>query len=135
MTIKKSIGWTQMTLNPIKGMCKGGCWYCYYSGKRQWEYIAPVKIGGVAIDGEPTNGFKAGKYLRKGVVITSRGCPFNCPWCLVGQDLIELDDFPEGNIIQDNNFLACSRSHKDKVFRMLSHQKRIEFSGGLDSTL
>lgn len=103
--------------------------------KKQWEHIAPVKIGGVAINGEPTNGFKAGQYLRKGVVITSRGCPFNCPWCLVRQDLIELEKFPEGNIIQDNNFLACSRSHKDKVFRMLSHQKRIEFSGGLDSTL
>jgi len=23
-----------MTLNPIKGLCQGGCWYCYYSGKR-----------------------------------------------------------------------------------------------------
>lgn len=34
MTIKKSIGWTDMTLNPLKGKCKGGCWYCYYSGKR-----------------------------------------------------------------------------------------------------
>lgn len=34
MSIKKSIGWTDMTLNPIKGRCKGGCWYCYYSGER-----------------------------------------------------------------------------------------------------
>lgn len=34
MGIKESIGWTDMTLNPIKGRCKGGCWYCYYSGKR-----------------------------------------------------------------------------------------------------
>lgn len=34
MSIKKSIGWTDKTINPIKGMCKGGCWYCYYSGKR-----------------------------------------------------------------------------------------------------
>ena len=34
MSIKTSIGWTDMTLNPIKGRCKGGCWYCYYSGKR-----------------------------------------------------------------------------------------------------
>lgn len=31
--IKKSIGWTDMTCNPIKGRCLGGCWYCYYSGK------------------------------------------------------------------------------------------------------
>lgn len=34
MSIKKSIGWTDMTCNPIKGRCRGGCWYCYYSGKR-----------------------------------------------------------------------------------------------------
>ena len=27
--IKKSIGWTDMTCNPIKGKCKGGCWYCW----------------------------------------------------------------------------------------------------------
>jgi len=103
--------------------------------ERQWEHIAPVKIGGPAIDGEPKDGFKAGQYLKKGVTITSRGCPFNCPWCLVKQSLIELDEFPEGNIIQDNNLLACSKSHKDKVFQMLSHQKDIEFSGGLDVRL
>lgn len=34
MSLKTSIGWTDMTLNPIKGLCPGGCWYCYYSGKR-----------------------------------------------------------------------------------------------------
>ncbi len=27
--LEKSIGWTDKTINPIKGMCKGGCWYCY----------------------------------------------------------------------------------------------------------
>jgi len=101
----------------------------------QWEHMAPVKIGGPAIDGEPRNGFKAGQYLKKGVTITSRGCPFRCPWCLVKQNLIELGDFPEGNIIQDNNLLACSKAHKNKVFQMLSHQKNVEFSGGLDVRL
>ena len=34
MSVKKSIGWCDITRNPIKGRCKGGCWYCYYSGKR-----------------------------------------------------------------------------------------------------
>lgn len=101
----------------------------------QWEYIAPVKIGGIAINGEPKNEFKAGMYLKKGITITSRGCPNRCPWCFVRQNLIELDDFPEGNVIQDNNLLACSKLHLDKVFQMLSHQKRIDFSGGLDSRL
>ncbi len=29
MSLKTSIGWTDATWNPIKGLCKGGCWYCY----------------------------------------------------------------------------------------------------------
>jgi len=103
--------------------------------KKQWEYIAPVKIGGPAVDGEPKNGFKAGMYLRNGVTITSRGCPFRCPWCFVRQNLMELESFPEGNMVQDNNILACSRPHIDKVFRMLGKQKSIQFQGGLDSRL
>lgn len=100
--------------------------------KKQWEQIAPVKIGGPAIDGEPRNGFKAGQYLKQGVTITSRGCPNCCPWCFVNQDLIELDCFPAGNIIQDNNLLACSKPHLDRVFQMLSKQKQIDFRGGLE---
>jgi hypothetical protein len=103
--------------------------------KAQWEHIAPVKIGGPAIHGEPKDGFKAGMYLCKGVTITSRGCPNKCPWCFVNCDLIELDDFPEGNIIQDNNILACSKPHLEKVFQMLSKQRGIDFRGGLDSRL
>jgi len=29
MSIKESIGWTDKTWNPIKGICPVGCWYCY----------------------------------------------------------------------------------------------------------
>jgi hypothetical protein len=39
----------------------------------------------------------------------------------------------DGWIVQDNNLLACSKEHQEKVFGMLSKQKqRIEFAGGLD---
>lgn len=40
MSIKNSIGWCDMTLNPINGLCYGDCvtpdgrQYCYYSGER-----------------------------------------------------------------------------------------------------
>jgi len=102
--------------------------------ERQWESVCPVKMGGLAIDQKEGNGFIPGEYLKKGIVITSRGCPFKCSWCLVDHPLREIN-IEEGNIIQDNNILACSKSHLDKVFQMLSHQKRIEFSGGLDSRL
>jgi len=26
---KTKIEWTDYTINPLKGLCKGGCWYCY----------------------------------------------------------------------------------------------------------
>ncbi len=101
--------------------------------KEQWEMIAPVKIGGPAIDGEPTNGFVSGMYLKKGITITSRGCPNRCPWCFVNTPIKELDLISVGNVIQDNNILACSKSHLDKVFQMLSRQHSIRFLGGLES--
>ena len=73
----------------------------------QWAPYGEVKIGGVAIDGETDQPFISGMYLKKGITITSRGCPNNCNFCQVRKGLIELKDFPMGNIVQDNNILAC----------------------------
>jgi len=98
----------------------------------QWQRYGKVKIGGVAIDGESDQPFQAGMYLRRGVTITSRGCPNNCAFCMVRRELIEFDDFPEGNIIQDNNILACSDRHWRLVIDMLKKQRGIEFKGGLE---
>lgn len=75
-------------------------------------------------------------YLKKGVTITTRGCPNNCIFCFVPTREGKIRELPivPGNIIQDNNLLAASKSHIDKVFQMLSKQKRIDFSGGLESS-
>jgi len=103
--------------------------------KKNWEaYYPVVKIGGPAFN-DPGDNFVAGKYLKKGCVITSRGCPNNCSFCFVPAREGKIRELPivEGNIIQDNNLLACSRSHIDKVFQMLSKQRRIDFLGGLES--
>lgn len=99
--------------------------------KRQWDHIAKVRIGGPAINGEGEE-FTPGMYLKKGITITSRGCPSNCPWCFVKKPLKELEVKPGNNIV-DNNLLACSRSHLDKVFSMLKKEKKIYFSGGLEA--
>jgi hypothetical protein len=98
----------------------------------QWRKFGKVKLGGVAIDGESDQSFQAGMYLKKGVTITSRGCPNKCSFCMVRKGLIEFDDFPEGNIVQDNNILACSDRHWDLVMSMLRKQRGIEFKGGLE---
>lgn len=104
----------------------------------QWEGFTnkPVKLGGVAY-GSPVEDFTPGLYVRKGITFTSRGCNNNCPFCIVPKQEGRLRELPivEGNIIQDNNFLQCSRTHKDKVFEMLKHQKEVEFKGGIEADL
>lgn len=96
----------------------------------------PVKIGGVAFDDPCTGDFVPGLYLKHGVTVTSRGCVNACPFCFVPKregKLREIENFAAGNIIQDNNFLACSKAHKAKVYEMLKGQHGIKFSGGLES--
>lgn len=100
-----------------------------------WNGYGSVKMGGVAIHGESDKPFKAGMYLKKGITITSRGCPNHCFFCMVRKgELTEFDDFCEGNIVQDNNLLACSDRHLDLVWSMLKRQKGIELKGGLESS-
>ena len=48
---------------------------------------------------------------------------------MVRKGLIEFDNFSEGNIIQDNNILACSDRHWRLVMSMLKKQRAIEFKG------
>jgi hypothetical protein len=102
---------------------------------KQWGHIAPVKIGGPAI-GEKSGDFTPGMYLKRGYVITSRGCPNHCWFCSVPKregDVRELH-ITEGWNVQDDNLLACSDAHINAVFEMLERQKHpIEFTGGLES--
>lgn len=104
----------------------------------QWEGFTnkPVKLGGVAY-GSPCEDFVQGMYVKPNIIFTSRGCNNNCPFCIVPRNEGRLRELPicQGNIIQDNNFLQCSRSHKEKVFEMLKTQRGIEFRGGLEAGL
>lgn len=96
----------------------------------------PVLLGGPAFKSKP-DGFQQGMYLKSNVIFTSRGCNNSCRWCgvpVVEGKLVELP-IVEGNIIQDNNFLQCSREHKEKVFEMLKGQSGICFKGGLETRL
>ncbi len=84
--------------------------------------------------------FTPGMYLKKGYVITSRGCPNNCWFCSVPDregDVRELEIHAGWNIL-DDNLLACSEKHITEVFQMLMKVKKtlrkpIEFTGGLES--
>jgi len=100
----------------------------------QWSKYGDVKIGGPAYD-DAGGQFVTGMYLRNGVTITSRGCPNKCSFCLAQKregGLREIE-IREGNVIQDNNILACSKGHIGRVFEMLKGQHAIEFKGGLEA--
>ncbi len=103
----------------------------------QWKMIAPVKIGGPGI-GMWGEQFEPGMYLKKGYVITSRGCPNKCWFCDVWRrdgNIRELE-IREGWNILDDNLLACSDQHIMNVFKMLQKQNReIEFTGGLEAKI
>lgn len=102
----------------------------------EWRYIAHVKIGGPAYL-RPAEEFVAGRYLKHGYTITSRGCPNRCWFCRVWRSqqggLVELP-IVDGWNVQDDNLLACSEPHIRAVFSMLRRQpQRVEFTGGLEA--
>ena len=105
----------------------------------QWKKAGfDVKIGGAAFN-EKGGDFISGMYLKKGYVITSRGCPNRCWFCSVPKrEGYELRELPivEGYNILDDNLLACSETHKNAVFEMLKRQKEpLQFTGGLEAKI
>jgi len=104
----------------------------------QWEGRTnkPVILGGPAF-GSPAEEFIQGMYIKHNIIFTTRGCNNQCPWCCVPKLEGKLKELPicQGNVIQNNNFLQASRSHKDKVFDMLRTQRGVCFKGGLQCDL
>lgn len=69
---------------------------------------------------------------------TSRGCIRNCPWCIVprieGRAMNEYDDISYAPLILDNNFLACSDAHIERVLKVWAG-KKVDWNQGLDARL
>lgn len=105
-----------------------------------WEKVATVKLGGVAFD-NPGEDFVPGMYVKKGAVITSRGCNNRCWFCSVWRREGAVREIPvtKGWNVLDDNLLACSETHIRNVFKMLESQKktgyRIQFTGGFEAKL
>lgn len=104
----------------------------------QWKHVAPVKIGGPAYGDPGADYFEPGKYVRRGYVLTSRGCPRRCWFCSVWKRRPEVTPLPivDGWNVLDDNLLACPESHVRAVFEMLARQEpldRVHFTGGLEA--
>jgi hypothetical protein len=101
------------------------------------QYYPIVKLGGPAI-APPDEEFIPGRYIRRGVTFTSRGCQKQCPWCLVPktEGKLRLLEIKPGNIINDNNLLQCGHEHVGKVIEMLKKERfAARFAGGIDAEL
>lgn len=105
---------------------------------RSWSRFYPdVQLGGPAFD-DPGGEFVPGRFVKRGITITSRGCGGSCGFCLVPKREGEIRELEihDGWDVADNNLLACSESHVMKVFDMLKRQPDpVKFSGGLDARL
>lgn len=103
----------------------------------EWKHVAQAEIGGPAL-GQPSGQFEAGKFLKQGYTITSRGCPNRCWFCSVWRrepGVLELEVKDGWNVL-DDNLLATSKDHQERVFQMLEkHKGKIEFTGGLEAKL
>lgn len=102
----------------------------------EWRAVTSnIKIGGPAYD-DPGDEFTPGLYVKRGYVMTSRGCPNHCWFCMVPKregGIRELTIHDGFNIL-DSNLLACSDAHINSVFDMLARQKvRPQFTGGLEA--
>ena len=102
-----------------------------------WDKIKTVKIDGPAYN-NPGSVFIPGMFIKKGYVITSRGCNNNCWFCSVPKREGVIRELPieKGYNLLDSNILACSDNHIKAVFKMLSEQKeRPILTGGLEANI
>lgn len=72
---------------------------------------------------------------------TTTGCVRSCKFCAIGTGKIEkggfneLEDWPDLPIVCDNNLLAASIEHFDKVMDRLERHVGVDFNQGLDARL
>lgn len=76
--------------------------------------------------------------INPNAAFSSRGCVNRCGFCavpIIEGEFRELDDWPDVPILCDNNILACSRAHFDKVIDRQKRHTGVDFNQGLDTRL
>ncbi len=94
------------------------------------DYLTGVAEIGGEVDALPHHNPEA--------TFTTRGCIRHCSFCavpIIEGDFRELDSWIPKRIVCDNNLLASSRKHFDRVIDSLKHISGVDFNQGLDIRL
>lgn len=94
------------------------------------NYLVDVARIGGQVDALPRHNSNA--------TFTTRGCVRRCTFCTVPKietDFTELGEWEPKPIICDNNFLASSDNHFNRVIDLLKPLSGIDFNQGLDARL
>jgi hypothetical protein len=106
-----------------------------------------VRIGGPAVSLNPDllagiaevgGEVDALPHHNSNATFTSRGCIRRCSFCavpIIEGELRELPTWERKPIVCDNNLLACSRTHFDRVVDSLKGLSGVDFNQGLDARL
>jgi hypothetical protein len=106
-----------------------------------------VKVGGPAVELMPDylKGAEVGhesdgvlQRINPLATRTTTGCPSKCKFCavpIIEGCFTELDTFPIGPILCDNNILASSGRHLERVVSMARQFGWADFNQGLDAAL
>jgi len=103
-----------------------------------WKKAGYIPVLGGPAYGDEGSEFIAGRYVKQGYTITSRGCNNRCWFCYVWKREGRLRELPivEGWNVLDSNLLQCSEKHIREVFAMLKQQpEKAVFTGGLEAKI
>ncbi len=81
-------------------------------------------------------GFEPILFHNPAATFTTRGCPNRCPFCAVPRlegDFREIPDFRPAPVICDNNLLAASKQHLERVVDKLKVFPLVDFNQGLEA--
>lgn len=81
-------------------------------------------------------GFEPVIFHNPAATFTTRGCPNRCPFCAVPRlegDFREIPDFRPAPVVCDNNLLAASRAHLERVVDRLKGFPFVDFNQGLEA--
>ena len=98
----------------------------------------PVMIGGPGTmkPNQECPGFDPILFHNPCATFTTRGCPNKCSFCAVPKlegEFREITDFRPAPIVCDNNLLAASRKHLEKVVDRMKVFPMVDFNQGLEA--